>query len=109
MEIKELEIDLAGVRESNEMHLLFKTVFGFPEFYGKNIHALIDCLSSLRYPEDNMTKIVLDKDEVLLLKIKNLSRTAKVVLSDLIVAIENVNYRQIKVGNNPAIYISLEK
>ncbi|EMH4164457.1 barstar family protein [Pluralibacter gergoviae] len=38
----------------DDFHNEMKILFGFHDFYGKNTHALIDCLTSLRYPEDGM-------------------------------------------------------
>src|SRR3569832_2556165 len=39
--------------------------FGFPDFYGNNMDAWIDCLSSLREPDSGMTSFALASDEIL--------------------------------------------
>jgi len=45
-----------------------KAAFGFPDFYGRNMDAWIDCLSSLR-DDDGMSSFVLGADEILEIEI----------------------------------------
>lgn len=101
------EIDFLDVKNLENMHELLMRKFGFPDFYGRNIHALIECLSSLRYPEDGMTSINLKKNEILLLTIKNIAETSRDVIVDFIIAIEAVNQRQIDIGSPISILLSL--
>ena len=108
MKTRHLEIDFAGIKQPSEMHILLKDIFGFPEFYGSNVHALIDCLSSLRYPKDGMTKVTIEVNEILLIRIKNISKTSESVITHFIIAIESANSRQIRIGNSPSIHLSLE-
>ena len=51
-------------------HQVFKEAFGFPDFYGANMDAWIDCMSCLT-ANDGMTEFVLSKSELLLLEITN--------------------------------------
>ena len=64
MNCKTIQIDCKGLKEK-DLHLVFKEKLGFPDFYGMNWNALIDCLSYLREPEAEMTKVSLEEDEVL--------------------------------------------
>lgn len=52
-----VKIDCARIHDWNSFHDEFDRVFGFPKFYGRNMNAWIDCMSSLHNPEDGMTKI----------------------------------------------------
>jgi len=36
-------------------HDVFQRVMGFPSFYGRNMNAWIDCMTSLDCPKDGMT------------------------------------------------------
>ncbi len=45
-------------------HQVCKEAFGFPDFYGANMNAWIDCLSSLT-EDDGMTRFVISEDEML--------------------------------------------
>lgn len=90
-----LTIDLSGVETLVHFHEVLKTAFGFPDFYGKNIHALIDCLSSLRQPEDGMSTFTLmHPEDVLILKVNGLSKKKWVIVDNFLIAIEQVNNRE---------------
>lgn len=91
----ELEIDFSGVEDLNSMHEILKESFGFPDFYGKNVNALIDCWTSLRFPEDGMTMITLDKEEVLLLRVKSFPLNKCILINHFLVAVQAVNERYI--------------
>jgi len=108
VKFKEIEIDFSTINNIEEMHIVLQEKFGFPHFYGKNLNALIDCLSSLRYPEDKMSSLFLDSpNEVLFLKTKKLSSKSIKVLQCLLLAIESVNSRYILKGQTPCIVLSL--
>lgn len=51
-------------------HFVCKEAFGFPDFYGANMDARIDCLSYLD-DDDKMTKFNFAKDERLFVEITN--------------------------------------
>jgi RNAse (barnase) inhibitor barstar len=102
----ELELDFSGISTIREIHLYLKEIFGFPDFYGKNIHALIDCLSSLRSPEDGMVSINIEKNQFLLLRIRNVPDLE--IFHMVLLAIEEVNKRHLYVLGNSCILISFE-
>ena len=93
-----LSIDFSKINNVIDFHDEMKEIFGFPDFYGKNIHALIDCLSSLRFPEDAMTKIHINMDEVLIIEVINITFSKVDVIKDFIIAIESVNQRSVVKG-----------
>lgn len=39
-----ITLDFAGIKTLWELHEYFKTVFQLPEYYGRNMDALWDCL-----------------------------------------------------------------
>ncbi|WP_143310278.1 barstar family protein [Chitinophaga vietnamensis] len=105
--MKTIQLDFKAINSLETLHHTLKEQMGFPDFYGANIHALIDCLSSIRYPEDGMSKITLEKDEILMIETTQLSQASEVLLRHLLIAVEDVNNRQIARGNQPDIYICL--
>ena len=44
----EYTIDALKVNEREEAHKYLAEVFSFPEYYGKNLDALFDCLGEMR-------------------------------------------------------------
>ena len=57
----EYTIDALKVNERKEAHEYLKEVFSFPEYYGKNLDALFDCLGEMRI--DSITIINSEKGE----------------------------------------------
>ena len=57
----EYTIDALKENERKEAHEYLKEVFSFPEYYGKNLDALFDCLGEMRI--DRITIINSEKGE----------------------------------------------
>lgn len=107
MKQKQIAIDFSEVNSLDELHDLLAYAFQFPDFYGKNIHALIDCLSSLPYPEHEMSGFILDKDEALFIETEGLSKMNLTCLTHFLAAVEFVNQRKISRNLGKMIYLSL--
>lgn len=43
-------IDGARIRDEDTFHVVFSEAFGYPQFYGRNFNAWIDCMSYLDEP-----------------------------------------------------------
>ena len=87
----ELSIDFVGINTVGEMHEQLKQAFGFPDFYGANFNALIDCLGDIRYPEYGMSELIIGENETLNLKIKNFHYDDESIIKTFFVAIKCVN------------------
>ncbi|HZW14078.1 MAG TPA: barstar family protein [Noviherbaspirillum sp.] len=90
-------------------HDACKAAFGFPDFYGRNMDAWIDCLSSLR-DDDGMSSFVLGADEALEIEILHsgsLQRQAPDILDALEECTAEVNERYAENGENPALSLVL--
>ena len=60
--MKQITIDCAGITNSAEFHQAIAAAMEFPDYYGKNLDALFDCLTEL----DRETHLILqnwDHDE----------------------------------------------
>ena len=40
-------LDFSNIKYYDEMHLIFKEVFDFPDYYGENWDAFWDCIKAL--------------------------------------------------------------
>jgi len=90
------------------MHELLKGTFGFPEFYGMNVHALIDCWSDLKVigaSGETMCDFNLASQETLILACKNLFNCAENIITELTRAVGAVNERHIIAGHKPILLI----
>lgn len=111
MKFKKLELDFSMINTADDLHEKMSELFGFPDFCGKNINALIDCLTSLRLPDDGMTTIHVSHDEAILLKINNMRLDEKDIAASglLLNAIQFVNYRCMLAEEQPLIYLHLDQ
>nr|WP_294859435.1 barstar family protein [uncultured Fluviicola sp.] len=104
---KRIYIDFREITEISDLHDKLNEELGFPDFYGRNVNALIDCLQSMRFPEEGMSKVVLEKEEVLVLDLKNFSNAKMIIVNSLLVAVEAVNQREIDRNRKHSIILAL--
>ena len=64
------EIDAAEIVDSRSFHETFKRTMSFPEFYGMNMNAWIDCMSDLHGPK-SICGLHLEANDPVELKIAN--------------------------------------
>jgi hypothetical protein len=55
------------IHDWDSLHDVFATTLGFFEFYGRNINALIDCLT-YRDEDDGMASVTVESDDLLTLQ-----------------------------------------
>jgi len=82
--------------------------FGFPDFYGNNMDAWIDCLSSLREPDSGMTSFALASDEILRITVDHsaaLRKKSPQILTALEECTAEVNTRYVEHGEKPALML----
>src|SRR3954470_23502699 len=84
-------------------HAESKAAFGFPDFYGNNLDAWVDCLSYLR-DDDGMTKFKLKPDEVLQIEVLQadaMRQQAPDILEEITFCIAGINERYADYGEKP--------
>lgn len=104
-----VELDGAHIANWEDFHAACKTAFGFPDFYGNNMDAWIDCLSYLR-DDEGMTRFRLKQDEVLQISIKNaaaLKARLPDLLDELAFCIDAINDRYADYGEKAALRLKL--
>jgi hypothetical protein len=62
-----VRIPTARIRDWDTFHQVFAELLGFPAFYGRNMDAWIDCMSSITDPSADMTQVHIDPGGVLAL------------------------------------------
>jgi hypothetical protein len=104
-----VRLDGAAITDWPSFHAQSREAFGFPDFYGDNLDAWVDCLSYLR-DDDGMTRFQLGEDEVLEIEIANaeaLRRQAPDLLDELAFCIDGINERYVDYGEKPALSLKL--
>jgi hypothetical protein len=104
-----VSLDCERIRDWKSFHDEFAAVFGFPDFYGRNMNAWIDCMTSLDQPEDGMTSVHPSRGNVLTLQLENVAPFRE-QHPDLYAAIIEcaafVNWRRLEVGESAVLAIS---
>ena len=107
-----VSLDCERIRDWKSFHDEFAAVFGFSDFYGRNMNAWIDCMTSLDQPEDGMTSVHASKGHVLTLQLENVApfREKNPELYGAIVeSAAFVNWRRLEVGESAVLAISFWK
>ena len=102
-------LDGRKLTDMNAFHRECELAFGLPAFYGRNISALIDCLSGVR-DDDGMSRFVLAPDEVLDIELNDasiVSHEAPAVLAALEDTVDEVNLRYGEQGKTPPLRLVL--
>ena len=107
-----ISIDGENLADWASFHDTFASSFGFPEFYGKNMDAWIDCMTSLDTPADGMTSIHAPKGGVVTIRIEN-AKKLKARAPEIWEAINEcaafVNWRKMEIGEPPVLALSYYK
>ena len=102
-------INCAKIKDWDSFHDEFDRVFAFPEFYGRNMNAWIDCLTSIDTPADGLTGIHCEKDGFLTIELDSVNEL-RGDRSKYFEAIADcaafVNWRRIEAGGKPVLALS---
>jgi hypothetical protein len=102
-------VDGTALKDWDSFHHEFARLFGFPEWYGKNMDAWIDCMSSLASPEDGMSSVHCPEGQVVTLKIDHaaeLKAERWEIFSALLGCAGTVNQRQVAIGKPPVLALA---
>jgi hypothetical protein len=107
-----VEIDTTAVTDWDSFHDVFESSMGFPDFYGRNMNAWIDCMTCLDEPRDGMTSVHAPEGGVLVIALSDATDLAA-RCADIYEAIVEcsafVNYRKIDVGERPVLSLAFWK
>jgi hypothetical protein len=107
--LAEVVLDGQRITDWESFHAICREAFGFPDFYGANMDAWIDCLTYL-YDGDGMSRFVLQPGEQLHIRVRNraaLRRCQPEILNALVESTEFTNRRYRDAGEAPALALGL--
>lgn len=105
-------IDTSKIKDWDSFHDVFVDSFGFPDFYGRNMNAWIDCMSSLDCPDDGMTSVHCSPGSVVTLELSDATDFASrcpELYEALVECSAFVNYRLVESGASPVLALSYWK
>ena len=105
MKAKTIQIDFTGLTKQ-DFHQKLKEALGFPDFYGMNWDAMIDCLSYMRDPSAGMSEVTLAEDEMLVIDCKNITQ-ACFDLKTFLEVIQACNARELNACGKTQILLNI--
>jgi RNAse (barnase) inhibitor barstar len=108
-QIPSVRINATKILNWKAFHSYFQREFGFPEFYGRNMNAWIDCMGDLDKPENGMTRITITKGEFLVLRITHVEELKNKAMDIYLALVECsafVNRSRMETGELPLIILS---
>ena len=104
-----VRIPTSRITDWESFHRVFAETMGFPTFYGRNMSAWIDCMTSLDSPNDGMSKIHCVPPDVVVLQLEGAKtfREKHRELYDAVVECSAfVNHRRIEAGEAAVLALS---
>jgi Barstar (barnase inhibitor) len=101
-----VEVPMSQITDWDSFHDTFAHALGFPDFYGRNMNAWIDCLT---YEDDGMTAYPVQPGDVLtlqLLECREFRARCPEIYEALIDSVAFVNWRRIELGDPPILALS---
>ena len=95
------------IRNEKTFHAVCQRMFGFPDFYGHNMDAWIDCLSCLDDPAAEMCSFTLAPGELLVVVVPGCAGLKQEVFDELIDGAVAVNSRFVERGKQPLLALVL--
>jgi len=94
------------ITDWDSFHAQCVSVFGFPDFYGNNMNAWVDCLSYLR-DDDGMSKFVLKANEVLTIEVQHSDKLLPEIIEELQLCVDMINDRCADYEEAPTLKLAL--
>lgn len=103
----QIEIDFSQLRDSTAFHEAFAKAMGFPEFYGNNGNAWIDCMSSINRKDNGMSALTVAPNQSLNSVIRYLRQDTMQPFLDMLELITTVNRRFERAGSDTRLQLTL--
>ncbi len=104
-----VKIPVEEIHDWESFHFVFARVMGFPDFYGRNMNAWIDCMTSADEPEDGMSTIHGTREAGILLDLGDCTQFARRCPERYEAILDCsgfVNHRRMAVGEEPLLSLS---
>ncbi|MBA8904082.1 MULTISPECIES: barstar family protein [unclassified Phyllobacterium] len=109
MQYETIRIDCSNIFDEDSFHSVFAATFGFPAFYGRNMDAWVDCMTSLDEPDDGMTTVTVERGGIVVLQLDAIAQMrdrCRRTYDDLLECSAFVNWRRMQSGLKPVLCLS---
>lgn len=106
-----IRIDARRLTDSAGLHAAMAEAFGFPTTYGKNLDALVDCLTCLDDPRAGMSRVQVFPGQILLLVLEHtrgMSKQVAMQVKSLSEVAAFVNWRRMETRHPPVIALAYD-
>jgi RNAse (barnase) inhibitor barstar len=106
-----IRIDARRLTDAAGLHATLGEAFGFTAGYGKNLDALVDCLTHLDDPHAAMSHVQVLPGQLVLIVIEHthgLKRQAAEQVKSLVDAAAFVNWRRLEKKQSPILAVAYE-
>jgi RNAse (barnase) inhibitor barstar len=107
-----VRLDTRLIQDWETFHDVFQSAFGFPDFYGRNMNAWIDCKTSLDDPDAGLSTVHVQRSELLVMQldhVDDLCARCPEQYQAIVDCSAFVNWRRIEMGDNAVIALSFYK
>ena len=106
-----IRLDARRLNDPAGFHAALSETFGFPADYGKNLDALVDCLTHLDDPKLRMSRVQLSPGQVALLVLDHADSKIRqsAPMRSLADAIAFVNWRRLEKGQSPVLALAYDQ
>jgi RNAse (barnase) inhibitor barstar len=105
-------IDGRAIQDWDSFHDVFAAAFGFPDFYGRNLNAWIDCLTYVDDAEAGMVAVPIPAGEVLTLHLEHAADLASRCPEQYAAILEGaafVNWRRVEQGEASVLALAFHR
>lgn len=104
--MKIVHVDASRIRDWATFHDVFAEAFGFPDFYGRNMDAWIDCMTSL---DEEFSRVRVEEGDTVCACLDSVSEFKARCPEQYQAFVECaafVNWRRLDVGEAPILLVS---
>jgi RNAse (barnase) inhibitor barstar len=105
--VQTVRVQTKNITDWENFHSVFSETMGFPDFYGRNMNAWIDCMT---YFDDGMTRFSVAPGELFHLEVadtKDFARRLPEIFQALIECVAFVNSRRVEKEERPILALVL--
>jgi len=107
----EVKLGCDRINDWDSFHDVCTGAFGFPDFYGRNMDAWIDCLTNVDDPEGKMTTVHAPSNGIVIITLigaDGLKERQREIFDAIVECSSFVNFRRLKCGDSPILALSLK-